>query len=155
MLRSDQESFKMNASLGLIIGGLIPAVLFGVGALFQKRSNDIGIGQSDYLLCFSVGIILAALASVFLFGKTPFSYRAGFHAGAHGLFFGAGFVCIALGLTVYQESVSKLIPLVNMSTLVTVVLGLFVFSEYTKLNVPSLGVGVCLIVAGGWLVSLS
>lgn len=132
----------MNASLGLIIGGLIPAVLFGVGALFQKRSNDIGIGQSDYLLCFSVGIILAALASVFLFGKTPFSYRA-------------GFVCIALGLTVYQESVSKLIPLVNMSTLVTVVLGLFVFSEYTKLNVPSLGVGVCLIVAGGWLVSLS
>ncbi len=143
----------MNTSTGLIIGGLFPAIAFGVGALFQKHSNDIGIGQSNYLLCFSVGTIVAAIFAVMIFSENNFSSRAGLFAVGHGLLFGAGFVCLAIGLTVYQESVSKLVPLANMSTLVTVILGLIIFSEYSKLNVQPLLAGSALILIGGILVS--
>jgi len=155
MLFANTDVTELNGSTGLLVGGLIPAIAFGVGALFQKQSNDIGIGQSNYLLCFSIGAIAMAILAGVLFNENPFSSRAGLFAVGHGLLFGIGFVCLALGLTVYQESVSKLVPLANMSTLVTVILGLIIFSEYTKLDVVYLLGGSSLIILGGVLVSLA
>lgn len=64
-----------------------------------------------------------------------------------------GFSCLAIGLTVSGQPVSRLVPLVNMSTLVTVILGLLVFKEYKELNTVNLLAGSILIVAGGAIVS--
>ena len=122
----------MNNSLGILVGGLLPALAFGVGALFQKHSNDIGIGQGYYLLYFAAGLLIASTVAFLAFQDNGHSLRAGLFASGHGLLFGAGFVFLALGLTVYGQPISKLVPLVNMSTLVSVVLGLIVFSEYSK-----------------------
>lgn len=138
---------------GLIIGGLIPALAFGIGAILQKYSNDIGISQSYYLVCFSIGIALTSVISAFVFSNNVFSYKAGAFAIGHGFLFGIGFVALAVGLTVFQMPVSKLVPLANMSTLVTVICGLIIFSEYAKLNVVNLFLGALLIIAGGIIVS--
>ena len=143
----------MNNYLGMIVGGLLPALAFGVGALFQKQSNDIGIGQSHYLLFFCLGILASSLIAYFAFPDNPMSLRAGLFSSAHGLFFGAGFVFLALGLTVFAQPISKLVPLANMSTLVSVLLGLYVFSEYSRLNLAYLVSGALLIVIGGILVA--
>ncbi|WP_299413634.1 hypothetical protein [Acaryochloris sp. IP29b_bin.148] len=143
----------MNDSIGIFIGGFIPALAFGVGALLQKQSNDIGIGQNYYLLYFAVGIVLTSVASYFLFPRHHLSHLAGLFAMGHGVLFGAGFICLAMGLTIYQEPVSKLVPLANMSTLVTVFLGLTIFGEYAKLNAFNLLLGASLVVCGGVLVS--
>lgn len=153
MLFKNTEDSEMNNFIGLLVGGLIPAFVFGVGALFQKYSNDIGIGQVNYLFCFSAGICICALIAESLFNSRLFSIRAGLFAAGHGLFFGIGFVCLALGITYYREPISKLVPLVNMSTLVTVIFGLLIFSEYTRLNTGYLLLGSILIVLGGILVS--
>ncbi len=142
----------MNNSIGLLIGGLAPALAFGIGALFQKKSNDIGIGQTNYLLYFSGGLIITSFIAYFIFSENHLSNKAGLFATGHGIFFGVGFICLAMGLTIYEVPVSKLVPLANMSTLVTVVLGLIIFSEYAKLNVLYLLTGASLIVVGGVLV---
>ena len=142
-----------SSALGVIIGGLLPAIAFGIGALFQKQGNLIGIGQSGYLLFFAAGILAASiLAYIFLVDHT-LSLTAGIYASAHGLLFGCGFVALAVGLTVYAMPISQLVPLANMSTLVSVVLGLLIFSEYTRLNVGYLFLGSVLIVIGGILVA--
>lgn len=143
----------MTNSLGILIGGLVPALAFGIGALFQKHSNDIGIGHSSYLLHFSAGVVVTSVFAYFLFQDNRMSAQAGLFAVGHGMLFGIGFVCLAIGLTIYQEPISKLVPLANMSTLVAVVLGLLIFSEHTKLNVTFLLSGAVLIVLGGILVS--
>jgi len=143
----------VNFYSGLVIGGLLPALFFGIGAIFQKYSNDIGIGQSNYLASFSLGIVITALIALFIFKENSFSYRAGLFAVGHGFFFGLGFVCLAIGLTTYSIPVAKLVPLANMSTLVAVVLGLIIFSEYSKLNIVYLLSGSGLIILGGVLVS--
>lgn len=143
----------MNSSVGILIGGLLPAIAFGIGALFQKHSNDLGISQAYYLVAFSGGILIAATLAAFLFSNDLFSQPAVYSAIAHGLLFGIGFVCLAVGLTIYQQPVSKLVPLANMSTLVTVVLGILIFSEYKSLNTLYLITGAVLVVLGGILVS--
>ncbi|AQA19086.1 hypothetical protein BST95_13380 [Halioglobus japonicus] len=143
----------MNHSMGLLVGGVLPAFAFGIGALLQKQSNDIGIGQSPYLVYFAAGIFIASLVAYFAFPENSHSLKAGAYATGHGLLFGAGFVCLAMVLTVYAEPISKRVPLANMSTLVSVVLGLIVFSEYTRMNLGYLLGGAALIVVGGILVA--
>ena len=108
--------------------------------------------KTNYLLYFSGGLIITAFIAYFMFSENRLSHKAGLFAAGHGIFFGVGFICLAMGLTIYQVPVSKLVPLVNMSTLVTVIFGLIIFSEYTKLNVVYLLIGSALIVIGGILV---
>ena len=145
----------MSNLAGVIIGGLVPAVVFGFGAIFQKHSNNLGIGQGTYLLCFALGIGVAALLAYALMPTGAGLSKAGAYAIGHGLLFGIGFVGLALGFNHYDQPVSRLIPLANMSTLVSVVLGLLIFREHLALNVPVLLLGSMLIVAGGVLVSLA
>ena len=143
----------MNTSMGLLLGGVLPAFAFGIGALFQKQGNLVGIGQSGYLVFFALGILVMAAVAFLLFAERGVSLEAGLYATAHGLCFGVGFVALAMGLTVYSLPIAKLVPLANMSTLVSVVLGLWIFAEHTKLNVTYLAVGAMLIVVGGILVA--
>lgn len=142
----------MTNVVGLLVGGLLPALVFGIGAIFQKHSNDIGLGHSYYLLYFACGMLLASIAAYLIFPENVASQKAGVFAAGHGALFGIGFVSLAIGLTIYQIPVAKLVPLANMSTLVAVILGLVIFNEHTKVNLFYLLPGSLLIVIGGILV---
>lgn len=145
----------MNNFVGILIGGLLPALVFGLGAIFQKHSNNLGIEQSIYLACFAIGILLTALVAYAISPSFSGTSKAAMFAIGHGALFGFGFIGLALGFNYYGQPVSRLIPLANMSTVVTVVLGLIVFREHVELNVPILLVGSLLVVIGGVLVSLA
>ncbi len=145
----------MEGIRGVIIGGLLPAILFGAGSILQKAGNKIGIAQSHYLISFATGIITAGVVSFFVMKNSPFSLKAGAFAAGHGLLFGAGFALIGVGIVVFNMPISKIVPLVNMSALVVVALGFFVFKEYSEVNVFNLLAGAILIVAGGILVGKS
>ncbi|HOY62947.1 MAG TPA: hypothetical protein PLK80_19200 [bacterium] len=139
----------------VIIGGLLPAILFGAGSILQKAGNKIGIAQSHYLISFAAGIIAAGVISFLVVKGGTFSFKAGAFAAGHGLLFGAGFALIGFGIVVFNMPISKIVPLVNMSALVAVALGLVVFKEYAGVNVFNLLAGAILIVAGGILVGKS
>ncbi|HOX28038.1 MAG TPA: hypothetical protein PLQ76_02660 [bacterium] len=143
----------MNDIQGILIGGLLPAFLFGIGSIFQKASNKIGIGQGFYLLSFAIGILLGSLIAYVTMKGSASSLHSGAFAFGHGFLFSIGFIFIAIGIVTYNIPISKLVPLVNMSTLVAVILGIVIFKEYSDLNVFKLLAGAILVVIGGVIVS--
>ncbi len=145
----------MNNFIGILVGGLLPALVFGLGAILQKHSNNLGIEQGVYLVCFAVGIVLTALLAYLLSPSFSGSSKAMMFSVGHGALFGLGFIGLALGFNHFGQPVARLIPLANMSTLVTVLLGLIVFREHLEMNVPILITGSILVIAGGILVSLA
>ena len=146
----------MSASMaGVIVGGLLPALFFGISGAFAKPSMQAGIGIGLYLIC--VGLAAAAAGSCFyLFSPDKtLSFRSGGYALLVGVCWAIAAGLVALALTKYGVPVAKLVPLYNMNTLVTVFIGLVVFAEWKDVSMLKLALGSLLVVAGGTLVATS
>jgi drug/metabolite transporter (DMT)-like permease len=142
-------------TIAVLLGGLLPAVLFGVGTTLQKASNDSGISSPFYLGSLSIGFLLAAVSLYIYEPSRALSVRSGTFAILNGVLWGAAYCCMMFVLSKFQTPMSKLIPLVNMNTLVAVLLCFVVFSEWNQVNISKLLVGTVLIVVGGTLVANS
>ncbi len=139
----------------VIIGGILPALLYGISGVFQKSSTQAGIGTGLYLFCISAGV---AAAGAIISWRSPdgtISLRSGIFASMLGLSWGLGMGLVAIALTAYAAPLSRLAPLYNMNTLVAVILALVVFSEWKEVAALRLLAGALLIVAGGALVARS
>ena len=139
--------------LGIVVGGLIPALLFGVSGICQKLSNQHGISTGAYVLSVGLGVVLVGVVLCFFNGSQTASVRSVLPAVVMGLCWGAGVVLVAIAINDYKATLSVLAPLYNMNTLVTVVGALFIFSEWKDVNVVRLVIGAVLIIGGGVLVS--
>lgn len=143
--------------LGLVIGGVLPAVLYGTSSVFAKTSTNVGMPVGIHL--FWIGLAISTtgvLFSVVLPGAVPSlvpSIKGVASSSMLGLLWGLGTGCVALGLLQYQAPLAKLVPLYNMNTLITVGLALILFSEWKEMNIVQLLLGAVLIIAGGILVS--
>ena len=147
---------KMNkTTIGMIVGGIIPAILFSVGSIFQKLSNKSGLGLSVYLLSVGLGVIFSAMISLSYFSDKTLSLKGCSFAFLQGLCFSCGIIFLAVGLVKYDLPVSQLSPLIATSTLFTGILGLIVLAEYSRVNIPHLLVGSVLIVVGAIVVGNS
>ena len=139
--------------LGLIIGGLLPALFYGVSSVFAKVSTTAGMPVGPHLICIGVAISLVGVGmQQVLPGPYP-STGAIVSSSMLGLLWGLGTGCVALGLIKYQVPLSKLVPLYNMNTLITVVLALIVFLEWKSVDPVKLSIGAVLVIVGGLLVS--
>ena len=137
----------------LIIGGLLPAFIYGGSAIFQKLSTNIGISISIYLISVGVGVAFAGAALYLLDHSTPFSIKASSYAGMFGLTWGIASGLVAYSLLQYKVPISQLVPLYNTNTLVAVLLALLIFSEWKDLHVVRLLSGSLLIVIGAIFVA--
>lgn len=137
----------------LIVGGLIPAFLYGLAGIFQKWSARGGGSVSVYLIGFGLATVIVGVAyrAVLPDGPSP-SASMGF-ALLGGLAFGVGAGLISFAIIRFDAAISQLSPLYSLNTLVTIVLGLLIFSEFRNLQVPRLLAGALMILAGGWIVS--
>lgn len=140
---------------GLLVGGLLPALLFGVAGLLQKVASRAGAGPGPYLLCIGVGVLLVGtLVTLGSHGAgRAISGRGMLASGAIGLAWALGTWAVVLGLTRYAAPLAKLAPLYNLNTLVVVLLALVVFAEFRDVAVTKLVAGAALIVVGGALVA--
>lgn len=139
--------------LGLIVGGLLPALFYGISSVFAKSSTNAGMSVGGHLLIVGIAISMTGLVfNVLLPGNIP-SLVAVASSSMQGLFWGLGTGCVVLGLIKYQAPLAKLVPLYNMNTLVTSGLALVIFAEGATVNSLQLLMGAGLIVAGGILVS--
>lgn len=138
----------------IIMGGLLPALFFGLSGVFAKPSTQAGIGTGMYLVC--IGLAAALVGLVFHLsvpeGRT-LSLRSGGFAVLVGLTWAIAAGSVAFTLSSYSTPVSKLVPLYNMNTLVTVAIGLVAFAEWKEVEVSKLIIGSVLVVAGGALVA--
>ena len=140
-------------TIGLIIGGLLPALVYGVSVIFTKASIQSGIGIGLYLVIIGLSISLTGAVYYLFEPDSTFSLRAGGYAFAFGITWGIATGLIAIVLARFHTPLSQLIPLYNMNTLIGVLLALWIFAEWRQVHVPTLLMGSILIVAGGVLVA--
>jgi uncharacterized membrane protein len=137
--------------LSLLIGGFMPAVLFGVVAVFQKVINKETIGMGPYLM--GIGATIFAFGALYSiwdrdFASTP---RAAFFVVLFGILWSAAMVCVAIALKRYNGQIGQLVSIYNMNTLITVVIGLLFMSEWRNVNSGRLLLAAVLICGGGIL----
>ena len=142
-----------NAWKGLLVGGFLPALLFGVTGVLQKAYGRAGGGPGWYLLIVGLGAAATGLVAVPFMGDRALNMRAGIVALGIGLSWGLGMLAVALGLNRYGAPLSKLAPLYNLNTLIVVLLALAIYAESREVNLARLLTGTSLILLGGALVS--
>lgn len=138
---------------GLLVGGLVPALLFGITGTLQKVYGRAGGGSGWYLPLVGLGVAATGLAALPLLGERALTARAGVVALGIGISWGLGMIAVILGLDRFGAPLSKLAPLYNLNTLVVVLLALVLFAESREVNVLRLLGGATLITAGATLVA--
>ena len=144
-----------NSPLGLLVGGVVPALLFGLFAIFTKASSQHFLASSPYLIVLGLSIALVGVASGPILGTgigNLTSKGIGFGMLA-GILWGLGMLLVSIALNRLGTPISVLTPLYNMNTLVAVLLGLWIFSEWKEVQALPLILGAVLITAGGILVA--
>ena len=113
-----------HAAAGIVLGGINPAFVFGGYGVMQKRCMRSGLGVAGFFL------VLGATAAGFALLWS----------------LAIGLILLAVGR--FGASISQLAPLHNSATLITVLLGLWLFSEWKEGSVFPLLVSAMAIVAG-------
>lgn len=144
-----------NATLALLIGGLLPAVLFGLSGAVQKLSAGAGVGTGPYLIVVGGVVVLVGLVVTAVERDTTLTPAGGGYAALFGLLWAAGIACIAVALGRYGGRISQLVPLYNTNTLVAVVVGLVALGEWQTVQPGRLLLATGLIIGGGVLAASS
>ena len=138
---------------GVVIGGLLPAVLYGVAGTLQKASQRTGAGIGPYLICIGLSVVGVGALATWVNTERAITGKGAWLAAGMGLAWGLGTWLVALGLSRYAVPVAKLAPLYNSNTVVVVLLGLLLFAEYREVSIGRLAVGVVLVVSGATVVA--
>ncbi len=137
--------------LSLLIGGFIPAVLFGIVAVFQKVINRTGTGLGPYLM--GIGLSIFIMGALFALWDRDFAVtaRAATYIALFGILWSISMACVAIALKRYNGQIGQIVSIYNMNTLVTVVIGLLVLSEWKDVQPGKLLAAAALITVGGIL----
>jgi len=146
----------MNSNyLGMILGGIIPAIIFGIGGIFVKASNQQGISFNYFTLLSGIGVVVISILSFIVFEEKLINIKSGLNAFLVGSTWACGVLLVAIALTKYNTPMSIISPLNGTACLFTVLLALFIFSEWKEIHAIRLFIGTILIIAGAMLVSTS
>ena len=140
-------------TLALLIGGLLPAVLFGVASTFQKSAARAGIGTGPYLIAIGAVVLLVGVAVTVVQSNSTATREGVAWTCGYGLLWSAAIGCIVLALARYDANISQLVPLYNLNTLVAVAIGMAVMGEWRDVVPWRVVAGAILAVAGGVLVA--
>jgi transporter family protein len=141
---------------GIVIGGLLPALFFGISGVFAKAATQgTTIGTGLYMVLVGLAAALVGLMVHLVDPGKVVSWRSGVFTSLVGVTWGIAAGLVAFALTKYRTPIATLVPLYNMNTLVAVVIGLFWFAEWKEVNTFRLVVGSICIVVGGSLVATS
>ncbi|MFA5793180.1 MAG: hypothetical protein WC897_04930 [Candidatus Gracilibacteria bacterium] len=144
-----------NSTIGLIIGGFIPAIFYAASGIFGKVSTKAGMGTGPYLIMIGLAILLLGIITASLSHNWNFPIKGTLSSFSSGLVWGIGTGLFALALSKYNSPVSQLAPLYNMNTLFVVIFGLIIFSEWKDMEVVKLLTGTVMVIGGSILVSLA
>jgi drug/metabolite transporter (DMT)-like permease len=144
----------MNAHyMGIIIGGLLPTIIFGIGGVFVKASNQQGISLNYFVLLTGIGAIVISIISFFVYNEKSVIFKSGINAFLVGASWLLGVLLVTLALTKYKIPLSIISPLNCTTSLFTVVPAIIIFSEWKETLVIRLIIGTILIIMGAMLVT--
>jgi transporter family protein len=144
----------MNA-LALGIGGIVPALLLGVGTVLMRCSIGNGASVATYVATVGTTIAVVGWLASAVAGGVTGGGRAIGAAVAMGLTWSVAIACMSYGFGTLKLPISIVAPLTNSNALIAVALGALLFAEYKDLDMGRVLIGTLLICAGATLVSLS
>lgn len=146
----------MNSNImGILIGGFIPAAIFGIGGVFVKASNQQGISLGYYILLTGIGVLIFSLIGFFIFTERIVNFKSGAYAFTMGATWVIGALLVAFAVKKYNTPMSIISALNCTACLFTILLSLAIFSEWKETHVVRLIIGSLMIVIGAMLVSTS
>jgi len=146
-----------NATLGILVGGVIPMVGFTLCALFAKKSAIAGVALSSYLIAISaaiflLGAILHVLKPQVILDSSPSSTSGLAWSFGVGLSWAVAAAALNYALVLYQVPVSKLASLHNCGALLVILLAFLFLGEASEVMIGRLITGSVLIAVGATLV---
>ncbi len=142
-----------NATIGLLIGGFIPAVFYAGAGILAKVSVKAGASMGPYLICVGLAIVAVGLVASLWNQEWNFTLKGSLPSLGMGLSWGIGTLLVAVALNHYHAPISQLTPLYNINTLFVVIFGLLFFAEWKDVQALHLVLGSILIIAGSSVVS--
>ena len=142
-------------TLAILVGGFIPAILFGISGVLQKTSNKAGIATGPYLIIVGVAVLFIGLAFAVVQQDLTFNRSSLTQAWIVGGLWALGTAAIACALGRFGGQISQLVPLYNMNTLVAVFAGLVIFSEWRNVHLTRLLMATVFTIVGGVLAATS
>lgn len=142
----------MNAK-ALLIGGLLPTVLLGLGTVLMKLSMREGSSVPNYLVQVGGTVLCVGLLATLLGGGWVSSPRAQLFAVLMGLAWSTAIGSMAYAISRLGVPVSIIAPLTNANALVALAASALVFREWGSLNGPRVLGGTLCIVLGAVVVA--
>jgi uncharacterized membrane protein len=137
----------------LLIGGLLPTLLLGLGTVLMKLSMREGSSVPNYLVQVGGTVLCVGLVSTLVGGGWVSSPRAQMFAVLMGLAWASAIGSMAYAISTLGVPVSIIAPLTNSNALVALAISALVFRELATLDGPRLLVGALLIVVGAGVVA--
>ncbi|MEM9274980.1 MAG: hypothetical protein AAGA80_18745 [Cyanobacteria bacterium P01_F01_bin.143] len=146
-----------NNTLGIIIGGIIPAFLYGVSTITMKAGAEYKISTSTYLMVIGIVIFIVGLLSkqVLNLPESSGNFTGLGFAVVSGLLWGLATTLVNYSIVKFGTPIAILTPLYNMNTLVAVLGGMVLFAEWKTVQSLPVFIGSILVVCGGVLLSKS
>ena len=146
-----------NNTLGIIIGGIIPAFLYGVSTITMKAGAEYKISTSTYLMVIGIVIFIVGLLSkqVLNLPESSGNFAGLGFAVVSGLLWGLATTLVNYSIVKFGTPIAILTPLYNMNTLVAVLGGMVLFAEWKTVQSLPVFIGSILVVCGGVLLSKS
>ena len=142
-------------TIGILFGGVLAALFFGLSGAFVKAATQAGIGTGLFLFCSGLGTALAGLLLFLFLPDKTFSFRSATFSWLVGSSWALGAGLVAFAIAKYDMPISKLVPIYNTNTLITVLIGFVVFLEWRDVNPTKLLLGAVLVLVGTTLVATS
>lgn len=142
----------MNAK-SLLIGGLLPTLLLGLGTVLMKLSMREGSSVPNYLVQVGGTVLCVGLVSTLVGGGWVSSPRAQMFAVLMGLAWASAIGSMAYAISTLGVPVFIIAPLTNSNALVALAISALVFRELATLDGPRVLAGALLIVVGAGVVA--
>ena len=143
-------------TIALILGGVLPALMFGISNIFTKVSNSGGMSTSAYVTIVGIAVTLVGIISNFTVGQNfTADPRSILSSLCVGVTWALGQLMIALALQKFPIPLSVISPIYNCNTLIAVCIALIIFNEWTLVSMGFLCVGAFLTTIGSILVARS
>ena len=146
-----------NNTLGIMIGGIVPALLYGVSIIAMKAGAEYKISTSSYLMVIGIVIFIVGLLSrqILNFPETTATFAGLGFAIVSGILWALGTTLVNYSIVKFGTPIAILTPLYNMNTLVAVLGGMLLFAEWKTAQSLPVFIGSVLVVCGGVLLSKS
>ena len=143
-----------NNTLGILVGGIIPALLYGTFAITMKAGSGYKLSTSSFLIIIGLVIALIGLLVRPILNEAESLNTTAIAFGiGSGLLWGLGTAFVNYSIIKFNTPLAILTPLYNMNTLVAVLGGLIIFAEWKTVNIVSITIGTVLVTMGGILLS--